>query len=429
MSKIFIPLTIFFAVLLFCPMKGNTQEYKLRQVHVMQNAKMETTVYVKGKRQRVEGTAEGIGMNITVIEQCDLKRTIKLNDKKKLYYIEPFETGAIQQDRQEKEPITAKQEKIIKKGGVITMWLDVQDTGERKKMFGFTARHVWSTEKIKPSTDACSMRDSMLRKTDGWYIELPLYECHRDYIRVKGDGDGNQEVYCQDKYVQHTSGKGKIGFPLYEKSTMIMGGGNNEIVTTIETVELSTAKLDTMLFTIPPGYQRVNREEDLFDLTDISSAMRDKLEKENNQQAIINKDQKAPGKIRIGVYTPTGNNEVQAGMLQQKLISAINAYNMEAIAINGAEDAKTYNCDYTLNTVFTNIKPETKVGGIIKAIRKRDPNAAETYNIQGNLTLLSVKDGSEKSKQIVDGKYEGRIDEAASKALGEACQRVLVGLR
>jgi hypothetical protein len=424
MSKIFFGGFILFIAILICQ-QGKTQEYKLRQVMTMQNAKMESTIYVKGKRQRVEGTAPGMGMNITVIEQCDLKRTIKLNNKNKLYIVQPFETPAIQLARQEKQSNTEKSMEL-KKGGVITMWYEVRDTGERKKMFGFTARHVWSTQKIQPSKHACSMKDSLTRKTDGWYIDLPQYECHRDYTRVT---DGNREVLCQDKYEMHTSGKGKLGFPLFEKTRMIMGDGSTEMEMSIETIELSTGKLDTMLFTIPPGYQLVNKEEELFGISDINSMVSEEMGKENEHQAVINKGEKLPGKIRIGVYAPAGNGEVHAVFLQQKMVSDINAYNIDGIAINSEEEAKKYNCDYTLNAQFTNIKTAGKAAGVLNAIRRRDVTAATTYSIQGNMTLISVKDGSEKSKQAMDTKYEGNIDEAASRALDEAWQKVFKELR
>lgn len=412
-------LPVILGFLLFSSAKSHAQEYKLRQAQTMQNNKMESTVYVKGKRQRVETIMPGMGIQMIVIEQCDLRRTIKLNDKKKVYLIEPFDTPEPQAGNEYKPS-----KGIVKKGGVITMWYHLRDTGERRQMFGFTARHIWSEQKIKPSADACSMKDSMERRTDGWYIDLPLYECHREYTRVM---QGNQEVICGDKFVQHTTGKAKLGFPLYEKTTMIMGDGSS-MEMTIETLELSTAKLDTMLFTIPPGYRQVYKEEELFDFRDMGAMMENNLSNENNREA-INKEQKLPGSIRIGVYLPTGSNEVRAGMLQQKMIGDITARNMDAITISNAEEAKAYNCDYTLTTTFTNIKTETKAAGILKAIRRREVTPERTYYISGNMVLHSVKDGSEKNRQAMQTKYEGNLDEAAIRAVDEACIKVLNVLR
>ena len=67
------------------------QEYKLKQASMVSGMKVESTVYVKGKRKRTESSGVmGMGANNVTIEQCDLQRYIKLNTKKKLYFIEPF---------------------------------------------------------------------------------------------------------------------------------------------------------------------------------------------------------------------------------------------------------------------------------------------------------------------------------------------------
>jgi len=101
------------------------------------------------------------------IEQCDLQRTIKINDKKKLYFIEPFakesEDEVIDEDT---KPVNKSKQVTTtpRKGGTITNWYNITDTGERKKMFGFTARHVWTYQKLKPSPNACSMKDSFIIK-------------------------------------------------------------------------------------------------------------------------------------------------------------------------------------------------------------------------------------------------------------------------
>lgn len=424
MKKITGLLAVVAAALLYSPLQG--QEYKLRQVMHLQDTKTETTIYVKGARQRVESSIPGMGVTLAVVEQCDLKRTIKLNDQKKLYFIAPFDAGSVEPSR--KEVVEAKQQKKeVRKGGTINIWSSIRDTGERKKMFGFTARHLWTTQKMKPSADACNMKDSMLRETDGWYIDLALYECRRGRTPVPyGDG-GRYDPDCVDKMVTHTSGKGKLGFPLYEKSRMVTGGTTVEML--LETLELSTAKQDTLLFTIPPGYRQVSKESDLYDLQDMARVMKDAMDHKGEEAVVVNKEQKAPGKIRIGVFAPTGSEAIEAADLQQHLVAQINRREVEAIAVSSEAEARQYQCDYTLHTAFTNVKQEGVVGGVIKAIRRRDPTVATSYTVQGQLTLQSVKDGSEKSRQAVEGKYEGGANEAASKAVDEAWQRVLKVLK
>ena len=113
------------------------------------------------------------------------------------------------------KPVTASATQPKKTGGVITMWYSIVDTGERKKMYGLTARHIWTTQKMKPSADACTMKDSMIIKTDGWYIDLPQFNCpvHYTPTTTKRPSVKNQPE-CMDRFVSRRSGKGKLGFPL-----------------------------------------------------------------------------------------------------------------------------------------------------------------------------------------------------------------------
>ena len=68
--------------------ESNAQQYKLRQSTSMMGTKTESTIYVKGMRKRTEpGSMMGMPLQLITIEQCDLQRTIKINDKKKLYFI------------------------------------------------------------------------------------------------------------------------------------------------------------------------------------------------------------------------------------------------------------------------------------------------------------------------------------------------------
>lgn len=256
---------------LFLSKSANAQQYKLKQATTMMGGmKMESTIYVKGMRKRTESSGMmGMGAS-TSIEQCDLKRTVKLNDKKKLYFIVPFDQGNEEEPDKDKAKnvVPSKEENVNKKGGVITIWYNITDTGERKKMYGFTARHVWTSQKMKPSPDACSMKDSIAIKTDGWYIDLPQFNCPVNYRPARRPNERIQPD-CIDRFITRRSGSGKLGFPLIETVTIIMGNTSNEIRTSMETIELSTAQLDSMLFEIPPGYQAAKSEEELQDKMDV----------------------------------------------------------------------------------------------------------------------------------------------------------------
>jgi hypothetical protein len=433
MRKFIISIIAILIIIIYLPNSARAQHYKLKQVSNMMGMKSESTIYVKGMRKRTEGGGMmGMGANLVTIEQCDLQRTIKLNDKKKLYFIEPFAQGneEVVDEENGKNVTPSKQNNIAnQKGGVINMWYNITDTGERKKMFGMTARHVWTSQKIKPSPDACSMKDSMLMKTDGWYIDLPQFNCPVHYRPARMTRP-NEKVQpdCKDRFITHRRGKGKLGFPLTETSTIIMGGGST-MQTSIETLEFSTTKLDSMLFEIPPGYELASSEDQLQNKMDMKEMMKG-MNRNNENTDMVNKDVKKPGTIRIGVFAPSGNDQVQAAMLQQHIVGTLSNGNVEGVAVSNEDEARKLNCDYTLSSVFTNIKSAgNKLGGLLKAIKNADPNAASSFNIQANLTLKALSDGSVRSQPSVDGKYEGKIDDAAGKALDDGCRVALKALK
>ena len=435
------------------------QNYKLRQVNNMMGMKSESTIYVKGMRKRTEsGGMMGMPAPPITIEQCDLQRTIKINDKKKLYYIEPFSKEAIEMMNENEKPVPVSKVKNVppvnklpkgkvatKKGGIIYMYYSITDTGERKKMNGFTARHVWTVQKMKPSADACMMKDSMIIKTDGWYIDLPQFNCpvnirpdksmmRRPAEKNVMDEKQNSGPQCVDSFVNKRSGKGKLGFPLSETRIMIFGGGaaqQSEMETSLETLEFSSAKLDSMLFEIPLGYTETMNEEDLQEKMDMKEMMKEAMNNAKNNagnKTIIN-EQKQSGKIRIGVYEPKGDGQLQASDLQNHLVGSLTTGNIEAIAISTEEDAKKFNCDYLLNAEFTKIKQAGKVGSILKAIKNTDPNAITSFNIEASLVLTKATDGSVKTQQKVEGKYDGKINDAATKALDDGSGKVLNALQ
>lgn len=422
------------------------QQYKLRQVNNTMGMKSESLIYVKGMRKRTEGGGV-MGMTTpTTIQQCDLQRTIKINDKKKLYYIEPFSNEPEEMiDEDQKNPPPVKTKPVVptsntQKGGIIYMYYNITDTGERKKMYGFTARHIWTTQKMKPSADACMMKDSMIIKTDGWYIDLPEFNCPIRYRpeRSSMQRPQTQQPDCMDKFVSKRSGKGKLGFILEEKRTIIMGGRaeTSNIETSVETLEFTTAKLDSMLFEIPPGYTETKNEADLQDKFDMN-AMIDQYKNANpntiqqvmNGNNNNNANEKRPGVIRIGVYEPQNEGQLQSADLQHYLAGILIGDKIEAIPVSSEEEAKSKKCDYSLATNFTKVKQASKVGGLLKAIKNSDPNAASSFNMSSDITLKNLGDGSVRLQQTIDGKYDGKVDDAAKRVLDEESRLVLKSLK
>ncbi|MDQ3473861.1 MAG: hypothetical protein M3447_09005, partial [Acidobacteriota bacterium] len=101
----------------------------------------ESSTMIKGKRERTE-TRMGHGSDIINITQCDLKRTIQLGDKTQKYVITPMQTVTASATRPSGGSTTAPVGEPARRGGVVNYITTINDTGERKEMFGFTARHI-----------------------------------------------------------------------------------------------------------------------------------------------------------------------------------------------------------------------------------------------------------------------------------------------
>jgi hypothetical protein len=114
---------------------------------------MENTTMLKGARERTEMKL-GMGRDIINVTQCDLKRIIQISDSARKYVITPMDNG---DSTPNNAPASGQMSaEPSRRGGVITYTTNSVDTGERKEMFGFQARHVKRTILIESSPDACS---------------------------------------------------------------------------------------------------------------------------------------------------------------------------------------------------------------------------------------------------------------------------------
>ncbi|HET8780812.1 MAG TPA: hypothetical protein VFM63_00220 [Pyrinomonadaceae bacterium] len=208
----------------------------------------ENTSYIKGKRQRSE-TNNG---QMVVVQQCDLRRNIQIMPQAQAYIIQPYETSNSPSTNTARP---GSQPTATTKGGVVTSTVTTKDTGERKQMFGYTARHIITTMEMESSPEACSQTKSKMQ-IDGWYIDAEFaLDCdsgvaYRPYTPPQSGG-------CQDRYVTKQVGIAKKGYPVWEKMTMFDPSGAESFSTINEVVEFSHATLDASLFDVPAGYREV----------------------------------------------------------------------------------------------------------------------------------------------------------------------------
>lgn len=419
------------------------QNYKIRQTVSMNGQKMESTTYVRGSRKRTEGGGiMGIGGDVATVEQCDLKRNIKISDKKRLYAIEPFDNGAddTPAPAASKAPVTKPKSAPTTRGGTITYVSNVTDTGERKQMFGMTARHIKTSMSVEASPDACA-KQNMRTESDGWYIDLPEFSCPLT-MRPQGPQTPERGAVggCRDNIKYRTTGGGKIGFPLTETRTMNSGDEGMAFTQTTETLEFSRATLDPAIFDIPQGYSMTNNSQDLYGRPDMSAIMqsagvsddddapRNEVPKSNSNQIPMSAT-KRPGMKRIGVYVPTNRagENVSTTNLQGFLVQKLTVGNVEAIAVSSEAGARAANCDYVLTSDISKLKQSTasKIGGVFGKVTNTDTSASRNYEAQVDFKLVMLASGQTIIQNKAASKSESDVDRAAEGVLALEANAVL----
>ncbi len=399
------------------------QNYKIKQTTSVQGQTMASTVFVKGTRKRTESSGMmGMGADVATIEQCDLNRTVQVNDKKKLYYVSENRAAAATVTPGSARPVAAK----TPKGGTVTQTTNITDNGERKQMFGLTARHIKTTMTMTSSPDACS-KDDMSMETDGWYVDLPMFSCPVPVPR--NPYSPGAKGGCQDTVVTKFTGGGKIGFPLEMTQTIHSGGSDMEFSQTISTIEFSKATLDDALFNVPADYRLAGSPQDLYGRPDFTAVMGGQTDPDDGAGAtrMPANTGKKPGTIRIGVLPPTNRNgdNISATNMQAYLASQLTQGKVEGIAVANEPAARAAGCDYLLTSDFSKLKQSTagKIGGMFG--RVTGTPTAGVYDAEVNYALVSLADGKKTLQSKSSNKTEPDVDRAAESVLALEAQAVI----
>ena len=338
----------------------------------------ENTNYIKGKRQRSEMNSG----QMIMIQQCDLRRNIQIMPAAKVYMIQPYDQPSTPGTTPSNTAPTS-QPSTVKKGGVVTSTIITKDTGERKQMFGYTARHIITTMEMKSSPDACSQVNTKM-EIDGWYIDAAFaLDCDssRAYTGYKPRVSGG----CQDRYESKTIGMAKKGYPVWEKTTMFGPGGGEGFSTINEVLEFSQATLDQSLFEIPEGYREVEDFASAFSAANMATEMANPSNPTSGaptnvpstvtQPAASTANAVGPkreGVIRLGVAAVKTGNVAEwmnaqnlAAAVQNTLVQNLKGTNVEAVVIEATgaaiqAEAQQKQCDYV---VFANVSHKKGGGG------------------------------------------------------------------
>ena len=415
-------LSIFCLVVLSGVVNADTK-VKIRQTSGGQT--YDNATYIKGKRQRSESN----GGQMVTITQCDLRRNITIMPQMQTYMIQPFgdasatsATNTSTTPRPAAEPVT--------KGGLVTSTVTTRDTGERKQMFGYQARHIITTMVMESSPDACSNVKTKM-EIDGWYIDAAFaLDCDLGsaYANYQPPASGG----CRDRYVTKTVGTAKKGFPVWEKTTMFGPDGAESFSTINEVIEFSQATLDASLFEPPAGYREVKDFASMYNTgmpstapsTAPSSAENPVSAPATTTNPTPAKPAEAlpakkPGMIRIGVVT-VKVDKVTEGMnasnlataVQTTLTEKLKAPNVEAVPIQATvlsqieAEARQKECDYLVYTAISLKKGGGGFGSVFGSTAAQVAAATVPY---GGSTTASIATNTAASVVVADIKAKDEL--------------------
>ncbi len=384
--------------------------------------------YIKGRRQRTE--MQNPDFTMTTIQQCDLRRTVQLNDKTRKYIITPLdETG---------QPGTAVAAGVpqtpVRSGAVVNVTETVTDTGERKQMFGYTARHIKTKMVMDAPSEACTPGHSE-SEMDGWYIDLNVaFSC--DVNQPAAPPARPSRPGCADRYLTKTVGTAKLGY-------LVKMGDSFEVT------DISTTTLDPSLFEIPAGYTQA---ANMMELMGMPGGMAGMMTGEGGgtpeavpptssaspPSASAALGPKRPGTIRIGVAAinnRAGGEVSSLDDLRAHLVGQISGEGVEAVPLDASQqmaaeaEAKQKDCDLLLMTDLSALKQSAagKIGGMFGRAAGVPTGGAEKFESRVDFHLYAVGGASQLDSNAT-AKEDG-AEASVSSALDREARAVVAAAR
>ncbi|MBZ5501446.1 MAG: hypothetical protein LAN59_04275 [Acidobacteriia bacterium] len=223
-----------------------------KNVSVGGNFVSTTETSIKGARER--SVDQGPNGSTITLRQCDLKRTLTVNEQAQTYLAsdDPQDENAVRA-----AALATGAPAAEVSGGKITVTTTITDTGERKPMYGYQARHLKAKVVQEPSADACTqVRQSF--DIDGWFADISKEHAACSVLAPAVQ----QGTGCHDTVISRRNGSGKAGYPLQENISMPTPDGGTTTVT-IQVSELTKQELPADLFDVPSGYRQVSSRAEL----------------------------------------------------------------------------------------------------------------------------------------------------------------------
>lgn len=421
-------------------------DVRIKQKVTMSGRTMESEVAIKGQRQRTE-MEMAPGMKTVQIMQCDLKRMLQVSDATRKYTVTPLGGDASETSGPSTTPAPATPG-VARRGGVVTYTTTLTDTGERKQMFGFTARRIKSSMRVEASPDACQ-KDGINMETDGWYIDFDFqFSCPMDRPQAMTQPSPRPDG-CQDQVRFRSVGTAKLGYPVQTTVRMLDMNGREVSTMSTEVTSLTRATLDAALFDVPAGYTETKNAQELYDMSAMMRAAQSARSDDDDDAATAGRQPdasglasgagaavgaKAPGVIRVGVVALNNRTDkaVETGQLRQALIAALTGAGVDAVALdtNSPEEARQKECDFILSTDISALKQSAanKLGGMFGRATGVG-GASERFEAKVEYTLTPASGGAALVQSNASAKEEGGAEASVSAALRKEAQAVLAKVR
>jgi hypothetical protein len=217
------------------------------------------------------------GPRLATITRCDLAQSFELNLDDREYRSTPYPPRSFTHGELARRGLDHPTTYVSDKPTLL-IEITTTDTGERKDVFGFNARHVITRRKQTPLEGSSSTPQESV--TDGWYIDskmadtgIDLYQrlsCDRprpagkrDYAYSYLRAGGESKPIDRPEFV--TIGEPETGFALNSvvtwKSEYVLPDGSkkkHESRFESHVVEFEARPIDPALFEIPPGFKPVD---------------------------------------------------------------------------------------------------------------------------------------------------------------------------
>lgn len=379
----------------------------------------ESTRSIKGSRERTEtkiemGDPEAAAFmpQIASITQCDLRRNVRVNDRARLYMVEPFATVADTAPVTRTTPDPTRRTTTTRQGGTITITYTVRDTGERKMMFGLQARHLITTNEMESSADSCNGPSKTKMEYDGWYVDFSAeFNCPQATPDIPRSPRAERPD-CTDRFVTRGSAAARLGFLLEGTMKMFAPNGTVQMTQTTETLELSRAPLDMGLFDIPVGYREVTSAQDLYAIQMPSMG----IPSVSNRRPASVPTGPAAKSVAVNINL-TGVQPTTRAEAEQYIRGKIGERGLRAVTGTG---------DYVLSFDFRQVKESAagKIGGIFGKVTGVDTKVGKV-----DIDMTATLSGGASGQAKVKTKFDGPLSDALRTAIDQALNQLLDKMR